>query len=43
MANAIPASVSHGKRLVLDGNVFLAVTILAAVLHFFALGLSNLL
>ena len=43
MANTIPASVSHRKRLVLAGDVFLGLAIVAAALHFFALGLSNLL
>mgnify|MGYP006885780362 CR=1 FL=1 len=43
MANTIPASVSHRKRLVLAGDIFLGLAIVAAALHFFALGLSNLL
>ena len=43
MANTIPASVSRRKRLVLAGDIFLGLAIMAAALHFFALGLSNLL
>ena len=43
MANTIPASVSRRKRLVLAGDIFLGLAIVAAVLHFFTLGLSNLL
>ena len=43
MANTIPASVSRRKRLALAGDIFLGLAILAAALHFFVLGLSNLL
>ena len=43
MANTIPASVSRRKRLVLAGDIFLGLAIVAAALHFFALSLSNLL
>ena len=43
MASPIPASVSRRKRLVLAGDIFLGLAIVAAALHFFALGLSNLL
>ena len=43
MASSIPASVSRRKRLVLSGDIFLGLAIVAAALHFFALGLSNLL
>ena len=43
MATTIPASVSRRKRLILAGDIFLGLAIVAAALHFFALGLSNLL
>lgn len=43
MATTIPASVSRRKRLILAGDIFLGLAIMAAALHFFALGLSNLL
>ena len=43
MATTIPASVSRRKRLVLAGDIFLGLAIVAAALHFFVLGLSNLL
>ena len=43
MATTIPAPVSRRKRLILAGDVFLGLAIVAAALHFFALGLSNLL
>ena len=43
MANTIPASVSRRKRLVLAGDIFLGLAIVAAALHFFTLSLSNLL
>ena len=43
MASPIPASVSRRKRLVLAGDIFLGLAIVAAALHFFTLSLSNLL
>lgn len=43
MATTIPASVSRRKRLILAGDIFLGLAIVAAALHFFALGVSNLL
>lgn len=43
MATTIPAPVSRRKRLILAGDIFLGLAIVAAALHFFALGLSNLL
>lgn len=43
MATTIPASVSRRKRLILAGDIFLGLAIVASALHFFALGLSNLL
>ncbi|MBK4163186.1 hypothetical protein [Corynebacterium macginleyi] len=43
MTTSLPAAVTRRKRLVLGGDVFLGLSIVAAALHFFALGLSNLL